>query len=43
MFDVKDLGSAKLILGMEILRDRKAVNYGCHRKDILNGCWKCSI
>ena len=24
MFDMKDLGSAKRILGMEILRDRKA-------------------
>ena len=38
MFDMKDLGSAKRILGMEILRDRRQTNCGCHRKYILNGC-----
>ena len=27
MFDMKDLGSAKRILGMEILRDRKACKF----------------
>ena len=42
-FDMKDLGSAKRILGMEILRDRKVGKLWLSQENILNGCWKGSI
>ena len=35
-FDMKDLSPAKQILGMEITRDRKIEDCGCHKKDMLN-------
>ena len=42
-FDMKDLGNAKRILGMEILRDRKAGKLWFSQESMLNGCWKSSI
>ena len=41
-FEMKDLGPAKQILGMEITRDRKIEDCGCHKKDMLNGFLKGS-
>ena len=42
-FDLKDLGLARQILGMQILHDRKAKNYGYHKRNILSGFLKGSI
>jgi hypothetical protein len=41
-FDMKGLGPAQQILGMQIIHDKKAKKGGCHKKSILNGCSKDS-
>ena len=42
-FEMKDLGVAKKILGMEILRDRVAGRLSLSHKDILKRCFASSI
>ena len=41
-FDMKDLGVAKKILGMEIHMDRASGDYGYLSIAMLRECWKCS-
>ena len=42
-FEMKDLGAAKKIVGMEIIRDRKSGNYISVRKVILRRFFIVSI
>ena len=41
-FNIKDLGLAKQILGMEIIRDRKSKKLWLSQENMLNGCLKGS-
>jgi len=40
-FDMKDLGEAKRILGMEIIRERETqTDFGYPRRTMFSRCWR---